>query len=185
MFAFRIPSSHARSCSTLSQEPRTYQFRDETSLLSANMLGLSTADGFMSGTSSQIQFHYDYSADLFVSLFILRKLSIFFIHVLFTGVEAVKEGVDDMIKYLANEPSVGLYFVQQHAQASMPYLLDVKVWFVPFALLIPYLTNLELSFFNEWVMSTFCLMNSCSMAFAYTCMNITFFGQSDGDFYNY
>lgn len=31
-----------------------------------------------------------------------------------------------MIKYLANEPSVGLYFVQQHAQASMPYLLDVK-----------------------------------------------------------
>ncbi|KAI0529319.1 hypothetical protein KFK09_001866 [Dendrobium nobile] len=50
------------------------------------MLGLSTADGFMS----------------------------------------VKGGVDDMIKYLANEPSTGLYFVQQHAQASMPYLLDVK-----------------------------------------------------------
>ncbi|PKU69669.1 uncharacterized protein LOC110094125 [Dendrobium catenatum] len=50
------------------------------------MLGLSTADGFMS----------------------------------------VKGGVDDMIKYLANEPSMGLYFVQQHAQSSMPYLLDVK-----------------------------------------------------------
>ncbi|EEC82902.1 hypothetical protein OsI_27811 [Oryza sativa Indica Group] len=31
-----------------------------------------------------------------------------------------------MIKYVANEPSVGLYFVQQHAQASMPLLLDVK-----------------------------------------------------------
>ncbi|KAK8934725.1 hypothetical protein KSP39_PZI014902 [Platanthera zijinensis] len=42
------------------------------------------------------------------------------------GFMSVKEGVDDMIKYLANEPSVGLYFVQQHAQTSMPYLLDVK-----------------------------------------------------------
>lgn len=31
-----------------------------------------------------------------------------------------------MIKYLANEPSVGLYFVQQHAKKSMPNLLDVK-----------------------------------------------------------
>jgi BLOC-1-related complex sub-unit 8 len=39
----------------------------------------------------------------------------------------VKEGIDDMIKYLANEPSAGLYFVQQHAQASMPNLLSVKV----------------------------------------------------------
>lgn len=38
----------------------------------------------------------------------------------------VKEGVDEMITYLANEPSVGLFFVQQHAQASMPYLLSVK-----------------------------------------------------------
>ncbi|KAM3211238.1 hypothetical protein ACQJBY_064811 [Aegilops geniculata] len=40
---------------------------------------------------------------------------------------AVKEGVDEMIKHVANEPSLGLYFVQQHAQASMPILLDVKV----------------------------------------------------------
>jgi BLOC-1-related complex sub-unit 8 len=32
-----------------------------------------------------------------------------------------------MMKYLANEPSVGLYFVQQHVQASMPNLLSVKV----------------------------------------------------------
>ncbi|XP_014756437.1 uncharacterized protein LOC100821022 isoform X2 [Brachypodium distachyon] len=39
---------------------------------------------------------------------------------------AVKEGVDEMIKHVANEPSVGLYFVQQHAHASMPILLDVK-----------------------------------------------------------
>ena len=35
--------------------------------------------------------------------------------------------MDEMIKYVANEPSVGLYFVQQHARASMPLLLDVKV----------------------------------------------------------
>ncbi|KAG8046495.1 hypothetical protein GUJ93_ZPchr0008g13926 [Zizania palustris] len=42
------------------------------------------------------------------------------------GFLCVKDGVDEMIKYVANEPSVGLYFVQQHAQASMPLLLDVK-----------------------------------------------------------
>ncbi|KAG6531901.1 hypothetical protein ZIOFF_005736 [Zingiber officinale] len=39
----------------------------------------------------------------------------------------VKEGVDEMIKFLANEPSMGFFFVQKHAHASMPYLLDVKV----------------------------------------------------------
>ncbi|KAJ6850616.1 uncharacterized protein M6B38_263840 [Iris pallida] len=38
----------------------------------------------------------------------------------------VKEGVEEMIKYVANEPSVGLFFVQQHAHSSMPRLLDVK-----------------------------------------------------------
>ncbi|KAG0476072.1 hypothetical protein HPP92_012913 [Vanilla planifolia] len=42
------------------------------------------------------------------------------------GFMNVKEGVDDMIKFLANEPSVGLYFVQKHTHASMPYLLDVR-----------------------------------------------------------
>ncbi|KAM3190914.1 hypothetical protein ACQJBY_068717 [Aegilops geniculata] len=42
------------------------------------------------------------------------------------GFLCVKEGVDEMIKHVANEPSLGLYFVQQHAQASMPILLDVK-----------------------------------------------------------
>ncbi|WOL19266.1 hypothetical protein Cni_G28064 [Canna indica] len=38
----------------------------------------------------------------------------------------VKEGVDEMIEFLANEPSEGLFFVQEHAKNSMPYLLDVK-----------------------------------------------------------
>ncbi|XP_042452446.1 uncharacterized protein LOC122037054 isoform X2 [Zingiber officinale] len=38
----------------------------------------------------------------------------------------VKEGVDEMIVSLANDPTVGLFFVQQHAHASMPYLLGVK-----------------------------------------------------------
>ncbi|URE13917.1 hypothetical protein MUK42_34027 [Musa troglodytarum] len=38
----------------------------------------------------------------------------------------VKEGVDEMIKFLANEPSVGLFFVEQHARTSMPYLLGLK-----------------------------------------------------------
>ncbi|KAL6857042.1 hypothetical protein ACP4OV_018424 [Aristida adscensionis] len=42
------------------------------------------------------------------------------------GFLCVKEGVDGMIKRVANEPSLGLYFVQQHARASMPLLLDVK-----------------------------------------------------------
>uniref|UniRef100_A0ACD6A217 Uncharacterized protein n=1 Tax=Avena sativa TaxID=4498 RepID=A0ACD6A217_AVESA len=42
------------------------------------------------------------------------------------GFLCVKEGVDEMIKHVANEPSIGLYFVQQHANASMPILLDVK-----------------------------------------------------------
>ncbi|XP_072975740.1 uncharacterized protein [Typha angustifolia] len=36
------------------------------------------------------------------------------------------EGVDEMIKYLANEPSVGLFFVQEHARGSMPHLLNAK-----------------------------------------------------------
>ncbi|TVU42760.1 hypothetical protein EJB05_09181 [Eragrostis curvula] len=42
------------------------------------------------------------------------------------GFLCVKDGVDGMIRYVANEPSVGLYFVQQHARASMPIFLDVK-----------------------------------------------------------
>lgn len=39
----------------------------------------------------------------------------------------MNEGVADMIKYLANEPSVGLFFVQQHTQNAVPNLLHVKV----------------------------------------------------------
>lgn len=42
------------------------------------------------------------------------------------GFMNVKEDVDEMIKYIANEPSVGLYFVQQHVHSTMPYLLNVK-----------------------------------------------------------
>ncbi|KAJ6797312.1 Uncharacterized protein M6B38_216540 [Iris pallida] len=38
----------------------------------------------------------------------------------------VKEEVEEMIKYIANEPSVGLFFVQQHARSSMPCLLGLK-----------------------------------------------------------
>ncbi|MQL92393.1 hypothetical protein Taro_025021, partial [Colocasia esculenta] len=39
----------------------------------------------------------------------------------------VSQGVEEMIKYLANEPSVGLFFVQQHAQNAMPNVLNLKV----------------------------------------------------------
>lgn len=42
------------------------------------------------------------------------------------GFMNVKEDVDEMIKFIANEPSVGLYFVQHHAHSSMPYLLNLK-----------------------------------------------------------
>lgn len=40
---------------------------------------------------------------------------------------AVNQGVEEMIKYLANEPSLGLFFVQQHAQNAMPNALNLKV----------------------------------------------------------
>eukprot|EP00262_Sarcandra_glabra_P015082 TRINITY_DN4577_c0_g1_i1.p1 TRINITY_DN4577_c0_g1~~TRINITY_DN4577_c0_g1_i1.p1 ORF type:complete len:279 (+),score=45.10 TRINITY_DN4577_c0_g1_i1:386-1222(+) len=42
------------------------------------------------------------------------------------GFMEVSECVAEMIKYLANEPSVGLYFVQQHTQNAMPNLLNIK-----------------------------------------------------------
>lgn len=42
---------------------------------------------------------------------------------------AVNEGLTDMIKYLANEPSVGLFFVQQHTQNAVPNLLHIRVFF--------------------------------------------------------
>lgn len=33
-----------------------------------------------------------------------------------------------MLKEVANEPSVGLYFVQQHVHKAVPGLLALKVW---------------------------------------------------------
>jgi hypothetical protein len=33
-----------------------------------------------------------------------------------------------MMKEVANEPSVGLYFVQQHVHKAVPGLLALKVW---------------------------------------------------------
>ncbi|OVA09406.1 Uncharacterized protein family UPF0402 [Macleaya cordata] len=42
------------------------------------------------------------------------------------GFMDVNEGVVDMLKYLANEPSVGLYYVQQHTQNAVPNLLHLN-----------------------------------------------------------
>ena len=35
--------------------------------------------------------------------------------------------ITDMVKVVANEPSVGLYFVQQHVHKAVPGLLELKV----------------------------------------------------------
>jgi hypothetical protein len=66
------------------------------------------------------------------------------------GFLCVKDGVDEMIKYVANEPSVGLYFVQQHAQASMPLLLDVKVHGLPISI-----SSLSLMFYRYRAFDSF------------------------------
>lgn len=42
------------------------------------------------------------------------------------GFMDVKESVEEMIKYLANEPSIGLFFVQQHTQNAVPNLITLK-----------------------------------------------------------
>ncbi|KAI3983808.1 hypothetical protein MKX01_011516 [Papaver californicum] len=42
------------------------------------------------------------------------------------GFANVNEGVIDMLKYLANEPSVGLYYVQQHTHTALPNLLHLN-----------------------------------------------------------
>lgn len=42
------------------------------------------------------------------------------------GFIEVNECVGDMIKYLANEPSVGLFFIQHHCQSAAPNLLALK-----------------------------------------------------------
>ncbi|XP_043718865.1 uncharacterized protein LOC122666840 isoform X3 [Telopea speciosissima] len=42
------------------------------------------------------------------------------------GFMNVNESLAEMIKYVANEPSVGLFYVQQHTQNAVPSLLNVK-----------------------------------------------------------
>ncbi|KAJ4974552.1 hypothetical protein NE237_007726 [Protea cynaroides] len=58
-----------------------------------------------------------------VTLFIYRKMHGFSI---VDGFINVNEGLAEMIKYVANEPSVGLFYVQQHTQNAVPNLLNVK-----------------------------------------------------------
>ncbi|XP_019426543.1 PREDICTED: uncharacterized protein LOC109334983 isoform X2 [Lupinus angustifolius] len=42
------------------------------------------------------------------------------------GFVEISECMADMLKYLANEPSTGLFFIQHHAQNSVPNLIKVK-----------------------------------------------------------
>lgn len=42
------------------------------------------------------------------------------------GFVVINENLGDMIKYVANEPSVGMYFIQQHAQNAVPNLIKLK-----------------------------------------------------------
>lgn len=42
------------------------------------------------------------------------------------GFVEITEGLAEMIKYLANEPSVGLFYVQQHTQNAVPNLINLK-----------------------------------------------------------
>lgn len=42
------------------------------------------------------------------------------------GFVEVTESLADMIKYVANEPSVGLFYVQQHTQNAVPNLINLK-----------------------------------------------------------
>uniref|UniRef100_A0A5B7BTI0 MEF2BNB-like protein n=1 Tax=Davidia involucrata TaxID=16924 RepID=A0A5B7BTI0_DAVIN len=42
------------------------------------------------------------------------------------GFVEVTECVAEMIKFVANEPSVGLFYVQQHAQNAVPNLINLK-----------------------------------------------------------
>lgn len=48
----------------------------------------------------------------------------------------VHEMLTEAIKLVANEPSVGLYFVQQHVQKAVPALVSVKVCAVLFSIFI-------------------------------------------------
>lgn len=68
----------------------------------------------------------------------------------------MKEGVDEMIKYVANEPSVGLYYVQQHAQSSMSYLLNLRVsMFLSLSSLIYLFCDFKIRF---WI---YCYTHQC------------------------
>lgn len=43
------------------------------------------------------------------------------------GFEEVHENISEMIKQVANEPSVGLFYVQQHIHNAVPILHEIKV----------------------------------------------------------
>ncbi|KAK9742668.1 hypothetical protein RND81_03G190000 [Saponaria officinalis] len=42
------------------------------------------------------------------------------------GFVEINENLGDMIKYVANEPSVGLYYIQQHVQNAVPNVVRLK-----------------------------------------------------------
>ncbi|KAL9245171.1 hypothetical protein vseg_018850 [Gypsophila vaccaria] len=42
------------------------------------------------------------------------------------GFVEINENLGDMIKYIANEPSVGLYYIQQHVQNAVPNVVRLK-----------------------------------------------------------
>lgn len=42
------------------------------------------------------------------------------------GFVEITENLAEMIKYMANEPSVGLFYVQQHTQNAVPNLVNIK-----------------------------------------------------------
>ncbi|XP_057979210.1 uncharacterized protein LOC131165422 [Malania oleifera] len=42
------------------------------------------------------------------------------------GFVEITESLAEMIKYVANEPSVGLFYVQQHAQNQVPNLINLR-----------------------------------------------------------
>jgi len=46
------------------------------------------------------------------------------------GFVVINENMGDIIRYVANEPSVGMYFIQQHAQKAVPSLIKFKTKFI-------------------------------------------------------
>ena len=42
------------------------------------------------------------------------------------GFVVISDCVTEMIKYVANEPSVGLFFIQQHTQKSVPNVIKLR-----------------------------------------------------------